>query len=278
MKICFKNVEFSYSSEKILDDICLDLGHSKLICILGPNGVGKSTLLHCMNRIISPQKGVILLNGKEVAHMNINEIARQIGFVPQERDDIPALTVMDVVLLGRHPHSKLSSAKNDLDIVSNILRFMDLEDIALRYIDELSGGQRQKVFIARGLAQMPEVLLLDEPTSNLDIRHQLEVMEMLRGLVDYGKLQIVLVSHDLNMSMRYADQVIIMKDGKIFTAGDPRNVITRDVIQSVYGVHSLVMHSDVNPYIVPLSSTKEGLSRNLNELGKILTGAYSSGT
>jgi iron complex transport system ATP-binding protein len=278
MKICFKNVEFSYSSEKILDDICLDLEHSKLICILGPNGVGKSTLLHCMNRIISPQKGVILLNGKEVAHMNINEIARHIGFVPQERDDIPALTVMDVVLLGRHPHSKLSSAKNDLDIVSNILRFMDLEDIALRYIDELSGGQRQKVFIARGLAQMPEVLLLDEPTSNLDIRHQLEVMEMLRGLVDYGKLQIIMVSHDLNMSMRYADQVIVMKDGKIFTAGDPRNVITRDVIQSVYGVHSLIMHSDINPYIVPLSSTKEGLSRNLNELGKILTGACSSGT
>jgi iron complex transport system ATP-binding protein len=272
MKICFNNVEFSYSSVKVLDDICLNLDTARMICILGPNGVGKSTLIHCINRIISPQKGTVLLNGDEIVNMSIMEIARHIGFVPQERDGLPALTVMDVVLLGRHPHSQKSSAEKDIDIVSNILRLMGIDDIALRYIDELSGGQRQKVFIARGLAQIPEVLLLDEPTSNLDIRHQLEVMEMLRGLADYGNIQMVMVSHDLNMSMRYADQVIIMKDGKIYAAGDPKEVINSDIIRYVYGVYSEVVNSSISPYIVPLSSVSKNVTAQLSELGKMLSG------
>ena len=256
MRIRFNEVEFSYSSVKVLNDICLDLEGSKLICILGPNGVGKSTLVHCINKLLSPQKGTVLINNDDVVNMSLKQIAKTVGFVPQDPDSVPSLTVMDVILLGRHPHSGWRSTDKDIDIVTNILRVMDIEDLALRYIDELSGGQRQRVFIARGLAQMPEVMLLDEPTSNLDIRHQLDVMELLRNLVDENDLQVIMISHDLNMSSRYADHVIIMKDGKIFAAGDPKDVITKEVVREVYGVESEIIESSMCPYVVPLSSVQ----------------------
>ncbi len=254
MKI--NDVVFSYSSLKVLDSVCLDLNESKFVCILGPNGVGKSTLVHCINRILKPQEGVVLLDQTNVQDMGLKEVARKVGYVPQASTDMFPLTVVDTVLMGRHPHSGWSTNEADLDIVTGILSMLEIEDLAMRSFDELSAGQKQKVLIARGLAQEPQLLLLDEPTSNLDIRHQLEVMELLGELVRSRKLLVVMVSHDLNITARYADLVIMMKGGKIFDAGTPEQVFTENNIRSVYGVEAQVVTAGTKPYVVPLAALK----------------------
>ena len=257
MKLKIKDLEFSYSSTSVLENICMELASSEMLGIVGPNGAGKSTLIRCINRILKPRNGSILLDGKEIKHMSMIEIAKRVGHVPQTSSHTFPTTVFDTVLMGRRPHIGWRSSEEDLKKVVDALKMMEIEDLAMRDFNELSGGQQQKVLIARALSQEPSILLLDEPTSNLDIHHQLEVMEIIRELVVKKGISAVMAVHDLNLASRYTDRVIIMKNGRILDAGRPWDVLTQENIRDVYGVEVEVINSnDGRSYIVPVRSVR----------------------
>lgn len=253
MRLVIKDVSFSYESHPVLQGLTLDMGEGVIAGIVGPNGSGKSTLLRCLARVLKPQQGIIFLDGKEVAGMSPGELARKLGYVPQAAGaGVFPLTVLETVLMGRKPHFKWGVTKRDLEIVGRVLRYMGIEDLAERHLDQLSGGQRQKVLLARALAQEPQVFLLDEPTSSLDIRHQLEVLELIKDLGQKRNRTVVMVMHDLNLAARFADQLIMLKDGHIFGAGRPKTVLTAANIGAVYGVEAVVADGEFGPYVFPL--------------------------
>ncbi len=256
MKLKVMDVEFGYASTPILRGVNLELAKSEVLSIVGPNGAGKSTLIRCINRILNPQKGCIHLDGSDIFQMTRMQIARQLGYIPQsDHQSFPA-TVFDVVLMGRRPHIGWRSGRCDKEKVLDVLQMLNIEQLAMRDVNEISGGQRQKVLIARALAQEPDVLLLDEPTSNLDIRHQLEVMDAIRTLVAEKNISAIMAIHDLNLGSRYSDRMIMLKKGVIAAAGRPFSVLTEDNIKQVYGVDAAVKEEDGLPYVVPKSPIK----------------------
>ena len=243
-------LEFSYTSEPVIEDITLDLSRNELISILGPNGVGKSTLIHCMNKILQPTGGAVYIDKKDVKEISIKEMAKVVGYVPcASRDSFP-MTVVDTVLMGRHPHSKWGSMNRDLEHVYDTLKLMGIEDLAMRPFNELSAGQTQKVMLARGIAQEPKILLLDEPTSNLDIKHQLEVTRILRELSRKNNILVIMISHDINIASKYSDMMILMHEGKIFSVGKPHEVITEENLKDVYGVNAKVIIDEGRPHAI----------------------------
>ncbi|MCW3134906.1 MAG: ABC transporter ATP-binding protein [Methanophagales archaeon] len=252
VKLKIKEVEFSYASVPILKNVCVELAESEMLSVVGPNGAGKSTLLRCIDRILSPQKGCILLDERDIKEMSRMELAKKVGYIPQSTTSIFSATVFDVVLIGRRPHISWRSSEEDTEKVLETLQMLNIEEFAMRDINELSGGQQQKVFIACALSQEPDVLLLDEPTSNLDIRHQLEVMDIIKTIVKEKRIAAIMAIHDLNLAARYADRIVMMNSGKIFAAGNPASVLTPDNIKSVYGVESEVMDKRGRPHIVPI--------------------------
>jgi iron complex transport system ATP-binding protein len=257
LKLKVNNVEFSYNSTPVLENISMELDRSEILGVVGPNGAGKSTLIRCINRILKPQHGSILLEGQEIKQMSMMEIAKKLGYVPQTASHTFPATVFDTVLMGRRPHIGWRSSKKDVKNVVEVLKLMEIEDLAMRDFNELSGGQQQKVLIARALAQEASTLLLDEPTSNLDIQHQLEVMEIIKDLVAKKGISVIMAVHDLNLASRYTNRVLIMKAGKIFDAGSPYEVLTPENIRSVYNVEAEVINSNSgSPYIVPIRSVK----------------------
>jgi len=241
-------VHFQYPSRPVLKGVSFDLGKSQILGILGINGAGKSTLLKCLNRILSPGKGEILLEGMSILKMNRGQIARRIGYVPQKYSE-EKLTVYDTVLLGRKPYIQWVAAKSDFQVVEKILRLLHLEQFAMRPIHELSGGEMQKVIIARALAQEPQVLLLDEPISSLDLRNQLEVMELVTGIVREHELAAILSLHDINLALRFADRLLFLKDGKIHTLAD-RGTVTPQIIREVYGVEVILQEVQGYPLVI----------------------------
>jgi iron complex transport system ATP-binding protein len=184
--------------------------------------------------------------------MNRMEIARKMGYVPQSTARVFPASVIDTVLMGRRPHLGWKSSEGDLDKVLEILELLGIVEFAMRDFNEISGGQQQKVLIARALAQEADVLLLDEPTSNLDIRHQLEVMEIMTDIVRKSEISAVMAIHDLNLASRYTDRILMMNGGRIFAAGDPGSVLTVENIKRVYGVEVLVKSDGERPYIIPV--------------------------
>ncbi len=257
LKLRVEDVTFSYTSTPILEEITMELSESEMLGIVGPNGAGKSTLIRCIDRILRPKRGSILLDGQEVAEMSMIAIAKNLGYVPQTTSRTFPTTVFDTVLVGRRPHIGWRSSRKDTKKVVEVLKLMEIEDLAMREFNELSGGQQQKVLIARALAQEAGVLLLDEPTSNLDIQHQLEVMEIISDLVAEKGVSAIMAVHDLNLASRYTDRVIIMKAGRIFGAGSPSDILTPENIRSVYNVEARVIdHDGEKPYIVPMRSVK----------------------
>ncbi|MEG3067400.1 MAG: ABC transporter ATP-binding protein [Syntrophaceticus schinkii] len=252
MKLVIDDLVFSYTSTPVLDNVTFEFTPQETLAIVGPNGAGKSTLLKCIDGLLKFQKGSISLDGKDIKSMSRLEIAKHIGYVPQTSEHIFPFTVFDMVLLGRRSHLSWRNSKEDILNALKMLQLLNIEDLAMKNFNEVSGGQQQKVIIARALAQEAEVLLLDEPTSNLDILHQLEVMELIKSLViDIGIAAIISV-HDLNLASRYSDKVIMLKEGKIIAAGNPFSVFTPENIGSVYGVEVAVKNEMGRPYIVPL--------------------------
>lgn len=255
VRIRIRDVEFSYASVPILKNICMEVAESEILGIIGPNGAGKSTLLRCIDRILSPQKGTIFLNERDISKMSRLEIAKRMGYIPQSTTQVFPATVFETVLMGRRPHISWRCNERDVEKVLEVLHLPDLEGLAMRDINELSGGQQQKVFIARALVQEPDVLLLDEPTSNLDIKHQLEVMDIIKEIARKRGISAIMAIHDLNLAARYADRLIMMKNGMIYAAGEHFSVLTPENIREVYGVEVEVSKHNGRPFLIPLRPT-----------------------
>lgn len=248
---------FSYKNTNILEDIEIDLHQGEILSIVGPNGTGKTTLLKCIAGIEKPERGTILIDGKDASGMKRMAHARCIGYVPQSSPSKFPIAVFDAVLMGRRPYIAWKPSKKDLQMVADILKSMDLEDIALRDFDELSGGQKQKVLLARAVAQDTDYLLLDEPTSNLDLKHQMEVLEMISSMVKKNGVAAILAMHDLNLASRFCDRMVMLDRGKIFCSGEPRQVLTVENIRSVYGVEAIISMSNGDTYILPIRAASE---------------------
>lgn len=250
MRIQICGLEFAYSSVPVLKDVTMDLSGPQLVSIIGPNGVGKSTLIHCIDRILEPTAGVVAVNSVDVDAIDMKELAKTVGYVPYSSSDAFPLSVVDTVLMGRHPHSGWKSLDHDLDIVYSVLDLLNIRDLAMRDFDELSAGQHQKVMIARGLVQEPQVLLLDEPTANLDIKHQMEVTRILRKLAVERGILVVMISHDLNIAAKYSDNVLMLYGGSIFAVGSPSEVLTKENIKAVYDVDCEVVSDHGRPHLI----------------------------
>jgi iron complex transport system ATP-binding protein len=225
---------FLYRNHDVLHNIAFEVNHGEIVAILGPNGVGKTTLLKCLNRILKAQKGHIYLDGSEISDLKTLEIARRAGYVPQ-RVETGRITAFDAVLLGRHPHIGWDITDRDLRIVDAIFTRLSMTHLRLSYIDEMSGGELQKIAIARALVQEPRILLLDEPTSSLDLKNQVEILSTIVGIVREHGIAAVMTMHDLNQALRYADRFIFLKDGNIHFHGDFDSV-TPEIIEDVYGL------------------------------------------
>ena len=250
MRVKIDGMEFGYSSIPVLHDVTLDLDGPQFVTIIGPNGVGKSTLIHCINKILKPRGGTVMINDVDVSEMKLKDVAKTVGYVPYTSTDTFPLSVVDTVLMGHSPHTGWRPKESDLEIVYNILKMLGIDHLADRPFNELSAGQHQKVMLARGLAQDPEILLLDEPTSNLDIRHQLEVTSILRELSRNKDLLVIMISHDINISAKFSDKVILLKDGTIYAAGTPEEVVTSENIREAYGVDSQVVSDEGRPHVI----------------------------
>lgn len=243
-------LQFAYNGQAVLDSIDFQVAAGELLAILGPNGVGKTTLLKCINRIHKPRGGAILVEDRDVLRMSPGDIATRIAYVAQ-KSETARMTVFDAILMGRKPHLRWRPSSRDLEIVGSVIEHLHLGDKTLRTIDRLSGGELQKVCIARALVQEPRLLLLDEPTSALDLKNQVEIMRLLRRVVNEHGIGAIMTMHDLNKAMRYADTVVMLKDGVVRSHGPTRSV-TAEMIEAVYGLAVEIHHINGYPIVLPL--------------------------
>jgi len=249
MILSVDELQFFYRNKEILDDIAFSISEGEIVAILGPNGVGKTTLLKCLNRILKPKKGIVNLAGNELSTLELMEIARRIGYVPQ-RVETGRLTAFDAVLLGRRPHIGWDISEKDLRIVDAAFQRFAINHLRLSYLDEMSGGELQMIAIARAFVQEPKILLFDEPTSSLDLRNQVAILSTIREIVSQHRIAAVMTMHDLNTALRYADRFILLKDRTIHVCGD-RSVITAGEIEAVYGVPVVIGEISGVPCVIP---------------------------
>lgn len=251
------NVSAGYGDRIIVQGVDITIPKNKISVILGSNGCGKSTMLKTFCRLLKPSQGQITLNEASTDTINSKEIAKIIGLLPQSSQAPEGIKVVDLISRGRFPYRKFMSSmtKEDFDAVAEAMEFMGITDLAERNIDELSGGQRQRVFIALALAQQTDILFLDEPTTFLDITHQIEILDLLKSLNEKRHTTIIMVLHDINLSTRYADYIFAMKDGKLIEQGKPNEVITVENIRKIYGLESTIINDPVSnsPMVIPKS-------------------------
>ncbi len=250
VRIDIEDLGVSYGDTCIWKNINLTLSEPGLVSILGPNGVGKSTLMYTINKILEPTEGRVLIDGEDVEEMPFKDIAKKVAYVPQSSGETFAMTVMDTVLMGRYPHSGYTVTKEDLEIAADCLMKVHMGDYAMSMFNELSAGQHQRVMVARGLAQEPELLMLDEPTSNLDIYHQISTMRLLRDIAHRRGIIVLVICHDLNVASRFSDRMIMFSQGRIYADGTPEEVITPETIHNVYRVNADVTTVQNRPYVI----------------------------
>lgn len=247
--LSIKDIRQGYTKNDVIRDISFNAESGKVVTLLGPNGCGKSTLIKTICGIHKQREGTISIDGTSTDSIEKKEAAKMIGYVPQNVTYTDYSTVFDTVLLGRFPYVEWTYTKNDIRIASDALKCMDIEEFSTRDINNLSGGQRQKVFIARSLAQDPKFYIFDEPTNSLDLKNQLNTMKLMKNIVKGRNACLVVALHDLNLAMRYSDKVIILKDGIVFDKGPPKDVITADTIEKVYGVRSKIFEDGEDSFV-----------------------------
>ena len=244
-----ENLSFSYGSHSILRNVSFFLEQGECVAVLGNNGAGKSTLVSCISRLRRPSSGSVLIDGVPVSQMTRNELAQQVSYVAQ-KNELAHTTVFDAVLLGRKPHMKWGPSDVDYDVAEHALRAVGMEDCRLRYMNQLSGGEQQKVMLARAIAQEPKLMLLDEPTSSLDPRNQYESMELIRHCAHDHHIAVLVVIHDLNLALRFCDRFLFLKDGAVFASGG-QEAVTSENIQAVYGMEATVEQFEGIPMVIP---------------------------
>ena len=251
-----ENLELGYGNRTVVENLDLQVPPGQITCIVGANACGKSTLLRSMSRLLSPRSGHVLLDGKDVHRLPAKKLARTLGLLPQSPIAPEGIVVADLVGRGRHPHQRVLSrwSREDDAAVADALAATHTTELAERSVDELSGGQRQRVWIAMVLAQQTDLLLLDEPTTFLDVSHQVEVLDLLTDLNRDRGTTIVMVLHDLNLAARYADHLVAMADGSIYASGDPSDVLTGETVKAVFGLDSRVISDPVSgkPLVLPV--------------------------
>ncbi|MGO1452908.1 MAG: ABC transporter ATP-binding protein [Brevibacterium yomogidense] len=253
-------LRLGYGDRTVIDGLDLAILPGRVTSIVGANACGKSTLLKSMSRLLAPQAGQVLLDGRAVHSMPAKKLARTLGLLPQTPLAPEGITVADLVGRGRHPHQGILSRWTDADdeAVAQALDTTATAELADRSVDELSGGQRQRVWIAMALAQQTELLLLDEPTTFLDVSHQVEVLDLLTELNERAGITIVMVLHDLNLAARYSDHLIMLADGGIHTSGAPADVLTAESVKTVFGLDNRVIEDPVSggPLMVPIGRNR----------------------
>ena len=250
MKISVEHLTQKYGEHVVFEDVSFTTESGKVTALLGPNGSGKSTLIKTIADILPMKGGRILVNDTDITTVSKAERAKMIGYVPQYFHYTSFTSVLDTVLIGRRPYMSWSVSDEDLEAVDAALSTMHIEELADRFVNELSGGQRQRVFIARALAQNPEFFLFDEPTSSLDLRHQLETLAVMQDVVHKNNSGMIVALHDLNLALRYADHVVLLKDGTIYANGKPEDVLTAEAVRDVYGVESEVVEKETGRFIL----------------------------
>ncbi|HHO49215.1 MAG TPA: ABC transporter ATP-binding protein [Desulfobacteraceae bacterium] len=246
------NLYFNYNDTRVLEGIVANVEKGRVLSIVGPNGTGKTTLLKCIAGILKPAAGTVVIDGHDADGMARRELAKHLGYVPQSMPVRFPATVFETVLAGRRPYIAWRPSRDDLERTAEIIEEMNLADLAMRDIDQLSGGQAQKVLLARALAQDTLYLLLDEPTSNLDLRHELEMLEVIITLAKRKDMGVLMAMHDLNLSARFSDTILMLYQGKIFCSGKPSEAMTPENIREVYGVEAAVRQENGYLQIQPL--------------------------
>jgi iron complex transport system ATP-binding protein len=256
-RLTAESLVLSYDKRRVVHGLDLDVPSGDITVIVGANGCGKSTLLKGLGRLLRPTAGRVLLDGEDITRLSSRRVASVVGLLPQSPIAPEGIKVGDLVGRGRYPHQSVFARWNSDDdrIVAQALADTGTADLADRRVDELSGGQRQRVWIAMALAQQPRILLLDEPTTFLDVAHQIELLDLLADLNRRQGTTIVMVLHDLNLAARYADHLVVMGEGRLLTEGRPRDVLTVEAMRAAFGLQSVVVDDPVtgDPMVVPIS-------------------------
>ena len=243
------DIRFAYGDSEVLKGISMSADRNEIVSILGPNGVGKTTLLRCICNLLKPTSGTITICGNDTQGTSNRDMARYVGYVPQKAD-VSRTTVFDAVLIGRRPRMGVTYSEHDMEVAWNVMESLGLDDKPLKYVDEISGGEFQKVQIARAITQEPELLVLDEPSNNLDIANQQITMRMIEHAVRMRGLCTVMTMHDINLAACFSDKFVFVKDGKIEAFGG-HEVITPETIRSVYGIDVDVITHAGQTVVVP---------------------------
>ncbi|MFH8789914.1 ABC transporter ATP-binding protein [Streptomyces roseoverticillatus] len=254
-RLAARDLTLAYEDRTVVDGLDLAVPDGEVTIVIGPNACGKSTLLRALGRLLKPARGTVLLDGQDLARIPTRAIAKSLGLLPQTPVAPEAITVADLVARGRQPHQRWWQqwSEDDERAVADAMARTDTTALAERAVDELSGGQRQRVWIAMALAQETDLLLLDEPTTYLDIAHQVEVLDLVRRLNRERGRTVVAVLHDLNQAARYADHLVAMKAGRVVAQGRPADIVTADLVREVFGLQSVVVPDPVtgSPLVVP---------------------------
>ncbi|MFF4639312.1 ABC transporter ATP-binding protein [Streptomyces olivaceus] len=270
-RLAARGVTVGYGARPVIDGLDVSVPPGVITTIIGPNGCGKSTLLRTLSRLLKPTGGMVVLDGEDIGTLRTRDVAKKLGLLPQAPVAPDGLTVSDLVARGRHPHQSWLRqwSSDDADVVRRALAMTGVADLADRPVDSLSGGQRQRVWISMTLAQGTDLLLLDEPTTYLDLAHAVDVLDLVDDLHESGRT-VVMVLHDLNLATRYSDHLVVMRDGAVLAQGHPREVVTADLLHEAFGLRARVIDDPVGdrPLIVPIGRTHVELDRVSPQLSK----------
>ena len=231
-----KNISKIYGNKKVVDNVSLNIQEGKITSFIGPNGAGKSTLLSIMSRLLKRDSGEVLVDGKDILKWDNKELAKKIAILRQSNNINIRLTIRDLVSFGRFPHSQGNLKEEDHKYIDEAINYMQLKEFENRYLDELSGGQRQRAYIAMVIAQNSDYIFLDEPLNNLDMKHSVEIMKILRKLCDELKKTVVIVIHDINFASCYSDYIVALKDGKLIKNGLAEETIQKEELENIYEI------------------------------------------